>query len=413
MTVSRSAVFVDVATLNVVLKFEDKFVLALNYGGGLHRLPEVMSILGTGYDVYLCLMPRGTGEGDIVIDELSLSGLPFTADSEELLKVLSFFRKANGVSSVYLCNWLANYIACARVSTFESVFYYGTRVAHIAVKDRMLQSFCLYNSQLDFSEALEQKYTGYGDVGLLDIDGLVAQYPELRNVSKVHLTALGPIIQCYKTPLKIDTDDLYERLEKKDSSVEGVQSAVEPIPIDIPEQAVKEDVNAKPISDCVPDPPTFPPSRAETGKKARYKTPLLAKVFLGISCVLAFTVGSSVSLAFNAGTDTISEEYFSSLDSRVNAIQQLTAIYSEGLERTSLAETAYTYAVSSGLNVTVLGYELQINGNEVRCACASADIAGSYREYIEKEYTVISTNDLGMTQSADGSTVYQFSISFV
>lgn len=410
---SRSAVFVDVSSLNVVLKFEDKFVLAINYGGGLHRLPEVMSVLGTGYDVYLCMMPRGEGEGDFVIDELSITGLPFTANREELLKVLSFFRKVSGVSSVYLCNWLANYIACARVSTFESVFYYGTRVAHIAVKDRMLQSFTLYGSQLEFSEATNSEYTGYGDVGLLDIDSIVAQYPELRSVAKVPLTAITPLIQCYKTPIKMYTDELYERLQKEACQ----ENCATNEPVEQPETETEgvsaADVNATPASSEIPDPPKFKDPRPNVEIKPRRKTPLLAKVFLGISCILAFTVGSSIRVIYAAKSDEIRSEYFDSMDSRINALQQLATIYSSGVERVSSAETAYTYAVGSGLGVSIIGYDLQLNGNEVRCACASPEIAGSYKEYIEEKYTVLSTNDLGISQSADGSTVYQFSISFV
>ena len=77
----KYCIFVDVDSLNVLYKCGDKFVAALSYSTSLDRLGETLPALGAGFDIYLCMKPRAPGEGDLVIDELSITGLPFTVDS--------------------------------------------------------------------------------------------------------------------------------------------------------------------------------------------------------------------------------------------------------------------------------------------------------------------------------------------
>ena len=143
----KYCIFVDLDSLNVLYKCGSKFVAALSYSSSIDRIGDTLPALGAGFDIYLCLKPRAPGEGDLVIDELSITGLPFTVDSEELYQVLRYFREYHGFGEVYLCNWVSNYIQSARVQTFKSVVYYGDRVAMLGVKDSILESFKLYANQ--------------------------------------------------------------------------------------------------------------------------------------------------------------------------------------------------------------------------------------------------------------------------
>lgn len=405
----RSAIFVDLSSLNVVFKLNDKFVCALNYGSGLEHLAEMMPSLGTGYDIYLCLMPRAEGEGDMVISELGLGGLPFTADSGELYRVLKYFRESNGVGEVYLCNWLANYIACARVPSFESVFFYGERVAHIRVKSKMLEDFKLYENQLAFVDGFGSDYTEYGDVDLVDSNSLIAQYPELHTVSKVQLMCLAPLVQCYKSPVKISTDELYEQLKAKYLRGEEVNLTSAPEVKEEPEPV--EDKNIKPATEEIPEPPELPKEHKLPVVKFG-RTPLAAKALIGVSCVLAFTIGVFTNVVLNTNSSQTMGQYFTEADTRIAALQSMASVYTGALDNSQKAVDMFTYVNNSGLAVTITGFDFSVDGSEVRCACASQELATSYQEYIEESYTVVSTNDLGQSQGESG-TVYQFSISFV
>lgn len=404
----RSAVFVDLASLNVVFKLGDKFTCALNYKSGLEHLSKVMPTLGTGYDIYLNIVPRTRGDGDLVIHELSSGGLPFTVSSLELYKVLEYFRASSGVSEVYLCNGLQNYIACSKVQSFESVFFHGNKVIYIRVKDRMLEEYRIFTNQLEFSNEFGQNYAGYGDIDLVDVNRVIAQYPELSTVSKAQIACIAPLIQCYHGPDKMPTAELYGRLLGKYKDGNSLPTE------DITD---KEDRGAKVVdpniipSKEIPEPPIEHVSIVSKRKRAHEKTPVLAKLFVGVSCILAFTIGVFVRTNVDKTGSSISEQYFIETDQKISLMKSLTSVYSSAATSTTDAREKYEYLLNSDLAVTIIGYTYNLSGSEVRCACASAELSDSFKEYIENRYTVLSTNDLGEAWSESG-TVYQFSVLF-
>lgn len=410
MTRGRSAVFVDLSSLNTVFKLGDKFVCALNYRDGLEHLSEVMPSLGTGYDIYLNLLPRIAGDGDMVIPELTVGGLPFTVNSEELYKVLAYFRASSGVGEVYLCNGIVNYIACAKVPSFESVFFHGNKVIYIRVKDKLLEEYRLFDSQFEFSEEFGSSYAGYGDADLVDVSRISAQYPELSAVSKVQMACLAPLVQCYRGPAKIATAELYGRLLDKfqhghDLDAEYKTRAVED---NVPHSGV--DQNIQPSEEL----PSIPEDYRRERKKLRFgfgRTTAVAKVFIGVSCILAFTIGVFGRISVDNTGSSVDSQYFSDIDNRIALMKSLTTTYSGATENTANALEAFDYISSSRLSVVVTGFTYRQTGSEVRCACASTELSDSYREYIENRYTVLSTNDLGEAWSESG-TVYQFSVLF-
>lgn len=407
----RNAVIVDLSNLNVLFKLGPTFVLTLNYSSGVDRLAEMLPLLGPGYDIYLCLKPRFEGEGDIVIDELSLAGLPCIVDSEELYEVLKFFRDSSGVSDVYLCNWVANYIAVARVATFTSVFYYGEQVAMLKVKDRLPESFSCFDSQLQFTETVGEDFDGYGDLGLLDIDGVKAQYPELSGGSKAQLTAIAPLVQCYRTPMKLNTEELYGRLEvKRREKLDTLPVA----PVKEEVAVAVEDPQLAVVSDKLPEHPltlTLEKDIKEPVQLYKAPTPLLIKLLVGVSLVLAFGVGACARIVLGAKPVTMHEEYYAQADVRISGLQQLAVVYSSAYDTLEGASSAFDYCQSADLGVSIVGFECTMDNTVVRCVCASEDISSAFINYIAEKYTVISTNDLGMTE-VDGQTAYQFSVMF-
>ena len=406
----RNAIFVDLDSLNVMYKLGDKFVAATSYANAIARLGETAPAFGPGYDVYLCLKPRAPGEGDLVINELSLVGLPFTVDAEELYHVLRFFHTTSGVSDVYLCNWVHNYIESARVPTFSSVMYYGTRVCKLSVKDRLIESFCIYDSQSDFMTQDGEGYTGYGDLGLLDVDGLKARRPELSKGSKAQLTAIAPLVQCQHTSCVLNTLDLFERL--KLDRVGSVQTVSDVPPSD--DEAVEEPPKVDPATVPVGEIPV-PPVKAKPKAKVR-ETKLKAPTPVSVKVLLASAMAMSLALGISTGisckpTDDYSDAYYQEIDERIAYMQEFVSVYSAGDSLVADTKKALEICINNNLGITIVGFESTLDNYIVRCMSADSDAMNKYIEYIGDTYFVVSNNDLGRHETADGI-VYQFSVEF-
>ena len=411
----RAAILVDLDSMNVLFKWEDKFVAALNYSAGVDRLGELLPALGAGYDIYLCMKPRGVGEGDLVIDELSMTGLPFTVDSEELYQVLKFFRDYSGFGEVYLCNWVQNFIAVARVNTFRSVVYYGNRVALMQVKDGLLENFEIFQNQRVFFESLEDEYRGYGDVGLVDIDGIKAQYPEISGGSKTQITAIAPVLQCYRTAVKMETSDLFEQLKASRASGVGLNRVSK----EKPEKPVApvDDVNAKAVSREPPEPKTKPIVLEEPEDEfddlefGGSGSPVLTKVLLVACCLFALCFGALAGVVLKTPEVTDNSAYYNQVDNRVVRIQELMAIYDAAPHIAEAAREAVVYCSLSELPVTVTSFEYGNREFTVRCSASAESEQQLYAEYISEQYVVYSEQSLGIAE-IEGQQVYQFAVVF-
>ena len=411
----RTALFVDLDSLNVLYKVGGKFVAALNYNAGVDRIGETLPALGAGFDVYLCMKPRAVGEGDLVIDELSITGLPFTVDSEELYSVLKFFRDYSGFGEVYLCNWVNNFISLSRVKTFESAVYYGSRVAHMKVKDSILTDFNIYNNQHEFFDAVQMVYDGHGDVGLLDVDGLKAQYNELSGGSVPQLTALAPLIWCYRTSLKIETGELFERLRESrglgtyfaNTHVEHGTSHVEAVSV--------HDENLIPATEEPPKPKaevkSSEPDEIDNIDFSRAKTPILAKLAFVACCLVALCFGSFAGIVSKSGNIVSNLDYFNQTDERIAKISELNMIYSNDVDVAGFSKEAIAYMQSNELGVSVTGFEYLSDNATVRCSSASDSTSEAFAEYVSQKYTVYDIYSLGSAE-VGGETVYQYSVVF-
>lgn len=404
----RDSIFVDLENLNVVFKSEGRFTVALNFSSALDRLLTLISSRKPGYDVYLVIKPKRPGTGDLVIDELSMTGFPCEVSRGELTKVLSIFRKLHGVNDVYLCNWVHNYIACARVDNFESVFYYGNGVMKLAVEGRMVKTVEFFDSQIKFHDAGNVDYSGYGDVGLVDTDGLVARYPELRDIKAPQLTILAPLIRSYKDALKLETEQLYSKLigsTKKEEPKPEVKDVA-------PEPAKQEEAPApKPVESEPPLEEAVAVELAECKPKVKQRLSVAAKLFVAASVVLAFTLGASARMYFIAqGSPVRSADFYAEKDARIAGLQRLVSMYNTAEDTNTNLVERVAYAKQNTLGITIVGFEHSTTETNFRCACASNGMMASFEEYLGEKYTVVSSSDLGEAES-NGQTVYQFTVS--
>lgn len=390
MDIIRNAAFVDLSNANVLFKQGGKFVVALNFADAVHRMNDAFQALGVGYDIYLCLKPRAPGEGDMVINELSIGGVPFTVDSRELRQVITFFRSFTGVSDVYLCNWLANFTSTSRVSSFESVIYYGNRVAHMTVKGKLVETFKIYHNQQDFYNSMPEGYNCSGDADIVDVDAIKAQYPELSDCATAQLVALAPIVRCYKTPIHIDTQELLERLELEAPPPVVSNEAPEPEPIEEPEEEKPE-----------PTPITYNEEEmAEhlVNVKARKRTPMPVRLLQVASFALALAVGCSAGILSGKADTKTGESYYIGLNNRREGLQELADVYLTAYATSEGMVERFKYCSMSELEVTVVGFEHSGRITEVRCVCASDGVFESFVDYLEKQYLIVETNDLGMVE---------------
>lgn len=412
----KSAVFVDLDSLNVLLKYEDKFVAALNYSGNIDRLGSAVLALGVGYDIYLCLKPRAPGEGDLVINELSITGMPFTTDAEELYQVLSFFRDYNGLSDIYLCNWVNNYIQVARVQTFESAIYYGDRVAYLNVKDGILEQFKVYKDRLEFEATYGPEYDGYGDLGLVDIDGFKAQYPEFSGVAKPQLVSIAPLAHCYRTAVKLNMWELYDKLkDARESGVPLGNTYVEP---EYKAPEVPEDPNNHPV-EHEPEKSSKPaakkrrveenPEVEPVVKKA--PMPLYTKVLLLLSCLAAFLFGVTAGTVIRAPAPPDYSSYVSQVQSRVVQLQGISDVFSNADTFIGDARNALAYCEATDVPISIAGFERQQEQFVIRYFCMSESDNVAFSEYVGNNFTIVSSNNLGPAET-EGQTVYQYTLSF-
>ena len=202
---SKNALFVDVSSLNVMFKLEDKFCIGSNYSHSPERLVTDAQALGN-FDVYLSMLPRLESESDFVIPQLSLGVVPFGVNKKELKSCLDFVTVIPGVDIIYICNSLANFIVPSKVSNYKTVLCYGDRYAYLEVKDKVIELFKVFNSQMDFQN--EYEINCYGDTDLIDFDLIKSQYPEFKDVKKQELTSLIPLIVAYRSNNKVDLNEI-------------------------------------------------------------------------------------------------------------------------------------------------------------------------------------------------------------
>lgn len=405
----KTTVLIDVSNLNVIYKDCDsaKFSLALNYANAVDRLQTTLGNLEAGFDIFLCVKPRLPREGDYIVEELSLTGLPFTVCKEEIHDIIGFFKSFNRVGDIYICNWVSNFVQMARVDTFESAFYYGDRVAHVSVKDRMLEFFKVYPSVTEFYELVGSNFGGYGELGVLDIDGFKAQYPEFARATHAQIFSLAPVVQSCKSHYRVTAESLLELMDKVDEvPVSG--PALEPQPV---QENVSSELDAPKE---VGEPKVVPISLEEVPRSApigRTRWTISTVGLFLVSSILAGVLGCTFGITVHGKVEDRPPDYYTQIDNRVKGLRAVTAIYEEMLSPSFDTNNVFDFVGNSELGVTIAGFERYPDNYVVRCNCASDAVKDAFIAYIESAYSVLSTNDLGVVE-VEGESWRQYAIMF-
>ena len=399
----RNAIFVDVENMNVLYKVKDRFVSVLSYVDNVERLSEMAAVLGTGYDIYLCVKPHVAGDGDMVLDELSIVGMPFTAKRDELVAMLKFFHGFPGVNTVYMCNWVHNYVASARVRTFDSVFYYGDGVMAIEVVDNTVYNVQYWEDQASFNRDYQVTDETYGDVGLLDVDGVRAQFSEVSELTHAALTAIAPVMHCYHTPVKLNTDELYNAL------IEGYEYGSKVTKL----EAIKEDPALQPSTEVEVEQVDPSAVKAKSGKavKLRGRNSIVTTALVTAACMAFAVLGATTVKSIQGPVVVGTPNYYMSIDSRVEDLEAVTAIYTDALTRSSNIKSVLATCQTSGLELTIVGFEYLDGNYSVRYNCVSPDQSLAFVELLGDKYTIVQDYTLGVVV-VDGQQVQQYQVVF-
>ena len=388
----NDALFIDVSNLNVLFKYNGKFVLGISYLGCPEKLAIDAQALGNAYDVYLSMWPRPEGEGDVTIPDLAPGRVPFVALRDELQAIVNYVSKFPGANNIYLCNALANFTIPSRVGNFQSVIPCGHRYAFFEVRDKILDNLFFFASQREFFETMGEDFTCYGDGDIVDVDSLRAQYPELAEYKKNIIVPLVPLIVAYRSNYKVSLDVVRDILDGK---------IVEP-PKPVKEEPKKEAPVPEPEEEAMPRPV----------KPSKQKMQLdLVSLGLGVvACIGMFIGGVGYSFRDIDATTTTQNLSTSVAQRTTEPLRMAQAIYDNGFNMASDAATLLSYAKSSDLGVSVTSLDAMADGIRLSFSCGSEEVKDSFISYLNANYTTETPHAGQPISNTDGTETLQYTV---
>ncbi len=397
-----NAIFIDTSNLNVLFKVNGKFVLGTNYSTCPDRIATDAQALGVSFDVYLSMWPRQRGESNYQINALSVGGVPFVVLREEVEAVLKLVDGVYGIGNVYLCNALANFVIQARVSNFQSVINYGSRVALLSVKDKMLESLKVYDTAEDLYNEQGENFSCYGDLDLIDVDAIKAQYGELTPFNKSILVPLSHLITSYHSPYNVEVEEV-----KKELGLSGYEPAEKP-----------EDVPPPPSP---PEPPKREPIKpiyddSDVGEPVRFKKPgiSLLNVLLVIVILAGFAV-SGLGYAFDKTQTQVAQlkQDIVPFQTEIERYTRYSGIYTGGYGLSGKAAEVMSYAQVNTCGMAVTNLTVYTDRIEILCNTVDPNALEDFVAYLSQQYTIGSTNNLDMNEGVGGTTIYNYNIVIV
>lgn len=396
-----NAIFIDTSNLNALFKVNGRFAMGVSYASCPDKLAIDAQALGTAFDVYLSMWPRQQGEGDDIINALSIGGVPFVVLREEVEQVLALMKDVPGVGTIYLCNALANFMVQSRVSNFKSVINYGDRVALVSVQNKMLEGLTVYDTPADLQEDMGEKFTCYGDLDLIDVDAIKAQYEEFTGVSKNVLVPLTHLIMSYRSAYNAEMDDVMKEL----GLGEYADQRREP-------EAPPPRVEPKPVRRIEPEPEPeddFEEDWAPPKKKARLS---IVNVLLCL-IILAGCAISGIGYSFSKQSAQISglRNEITPYQTEASKYAQLANVYmtADGFAGKVSALMSYVQTNTSGF--TIVGLDVSGSSAVIRCNTTDEAAMEGFRAYLEQGgYTVGEVNSLENTQGADNVIFYNYNV---
>lgn len=398
-----NAIFIDTSNLNVLFKVNGKFALGVNYASSPDKLAIDAQALGTPFDVYLSMWPRQQGESEDYVNALSVGGVPFVVLREEVEAAFKLVEKIPGVGTVYLCNALANFVIQARVSNFQSVINYGSRVALVDVKNKLLESLSIYDSPEDLYAARGEGLSCYGDLDLIDVDAIKAQYEELTPFAKNIIVPLAHLVTSYRSPYNAEMD------------------------------AVKQELGLGEYASSHKEPPPPPPvkEKPKPPRKEFVKTPVVEEdekppikvkgpgiSILNALLVLVILAGCAITglgYAFDKTSAQISQLQAEITPFTVEAqkYNETAKIYMSSGGIAGYASELLSYTQTNTDGFTISGLEVGLDSIVIRCNTSNADSIEPFRAYLEQSYVVGEVNNLDVTTGASGTAIYNYSITVV
>ena len=389
-----NAIFIDVGNLNVLFKVNGKFCLGLSYLNCPEKLLTDAQSLGASFDVYLSMWPRVVGEGDTIINGLSIGGVPFVVLKDEVYEAFLFASRIPGVNDIYLCNALANFVLPARVKNFQSVVCYGQRFALIDVKDSMPEKLQVFDNPNAFYEKMGDDFSCYGDVDIVDVDIIRAQYPELSEFKKNVLVPLTPLIVSYRSAYKEVRELVFEELQNVESQ---------------PEPVVEEPKEEAPM-------PELAAEEVEAVARVQAAKGRIDWVSLGLGavvCVAMLLLGIGYSMRDVSSQIAVFRSQQQRFQVNSDFYAQVGEIYKRGYDTAGTTANMLQYAKQFELGVNIASVEVTPEQTLLIFNCSSSEIRDQFRTYMELKYTVVGVNDYDAVTAPDGSNILRCSVAIV
>ena len=389
------SIHIDLMRLNVLYK-DGTFCLALNYKSLESFVLDAQSFANS-FDVYLCLWPRTKEEGDYILNDLSIGGVPFYVCKAELDKVIDTVKAIPGVAKIYLCNIPANIVTVSRVDNFRAVFKYGDRFALVEAKEKMLASLKI----LPDKKSVAELDTGcYGDIDVISLDSVVALNSEFGDVKRESLAVLAPLIVSENSPYKIEY-------------AEDIETESKEIPTPPDTEPASDESSEEPVSE-----PML--SKKEERKnvkkdfslKARAPIDKVCLALTAVSCVTFVFIGFGIGVTSKDTNSTVSflrEQQDLFLKESV-ATQTKIATFNRGPHVAGDTADLLSFVAQSGANVQISAVDVTTNSVMLNFLALSEDDKNSFVEVLSQNYVVGGVNELSTVANTDGTVSYEYSV---
>lgn len=395
-----NAIFIDTSNLNTLFKVNDRFALGANYSSSLERIAIDAQALGASFDVYLSMWPRPQGEGDDIINSLSIGGVPFVVLRDEVAAVLSLMERVPGVGTIYLCNALQNFMSQARVSNFKSVINYGDRIALVSVQDKLIEDLTVYDGPTELQEEMGDNFTCYGDLDLIDVDAIKAQYSEFTGVNKAVLVPLSHLITSYRSQFNVEAEEV-----KRELGLGEYERRREETP---PPEPPKPKRRTSP-----PPPPPVEHNEPDDWmpKKAKPKISLVNVLLVLIILVSSAVCGLGYSFDKKLPEIGQLQNEAGPFSTEASKYADLANIYTGSFGLAGKASELLTYVQTNTASFSVAGLEVRAGSAVIRCNTVSVDNLEPFKAYLESGgFVVGETNQLENTVGVDNTTIYNYNI---
>lgn len=401
-----NAIFIDTSNLNTLFKVNGKFVLGVNYASCPEKIAVDVQALGTSFDVYLSVWPRQRGESEDFVNALSVGGVPFVVLRSEMEAVLKLVEKVPGIGTIYVCNALANFVIQSRVSNFQSVINYGIRIALVTVKNKMLEELRVYDSSEELYAEQGEKFSCYGDLDLIDVDAIKAQYEELTPFNRNIIVPLAHLITSYRSPYNVEVDVVKKELGlgeyESEWSREDEGEEMPPPP--------------KPKKVQKPKEPIKPRYTDEDVNEVQYKKAGISLV--NVLLILVILAGSALT-GLGYSLQKVDAE-ISQLQASIQPFQieaqrysALSQVYTSSPNLAGFAADLLAFAQTNPNSFTVAGMEVGKDQVTLRCNTVVQDSVESFRAYLEQQYVVGEVNSLDVTVGVNNTSLYNYNIIIV